>query len=78
MNDYDRYKRCLEEGVELNYGKLTLVDLRNYRHSAINQGRRYQVHCEDSKYPWSMIYDELGPAICKFMEIKKKVRRYVR
>jgi hypothetical protein len=66
---------CMEEELSIEYGKLSLCDLRNFRHSSVYQDRRWQVHSEDSKYPWSMIYDELGPAIEKFLELKRKVRR---
>lgn len=66
---------ALEEGCSIEYGRLSLCDLRNFRHSHLYDNRRYQVHCEDSKYPWSGIYDEVGPAIEKFLELKRKVRR---
>lgn len=66
---------CLEEGLTIEYGKLTLCDLTNYRHSQLYDGRRYQVHCEDPKYPHSGIYEEIEPAIEKFLELKRHVRR---
>lgn len=66
---------ALDEGMSLDYGKLSLCDLRNFRYSNIFQDRRYQVHCEDSRCPWSGIYNRLEPAIEKFLELKKKVRR---
>ena len=66
---------CLEEGMSIQYGRLSLCDLRNFRHSHVYDNRRYQVHSEDSRYPWSAIYDEVEPAIEKFLELKRKVRR---
>lgn len=66
---------CLEEGLSIEYGKLSLCDLRNFRHSHIYDDRRYQVHSEDSRYPWSGIYDSKEAAIEKFLELKRKVRR---
>jgi hypothetical protein len=69
------YAWCLEEGVSLEYGKLSLCDLRNFRHSSLKDNRRYQVHCEDHTYPWSMIYEEVEPAIIKFLELKTKIKR---
>ena len=66
---------CIYSGVNLEYGKLSLCDLRNFNHSAISTNRRYQVHSDDHYYPCSMIYDELRPAVLKFMELKKKVKR---
>jgi len=69
------YKWCLEEGLSIEYGKLSLCDLANFRHSSIYHNRRYQVHCDDSKNEFSMLYGECGPAIEKFLELKKKVKR---
>lgn len=69
------YAWCLNEGVNIEYGKLSLCDLRNFRHSSLYNNRRYQVHCEDSKYPWSVVYDDIDSAIEKFLELKNKVRR---
>jgi hypothetical protein len=66
---------ALEEGLSIEYGKLSLCDLRNFRHSHIYDDRRYQVHSDDSRYPWSAIYEELEPAIEKFLDLKRKVRR---
>ena len=70
----DLYLWCLQEGLTLNYGKATLCDLRNFRHSAVYNDRRYQVHCDDNRYPWSMIYDDAEAAVTKFMEIRTKIR----
>jgi hypothetical protein len=69
------YAWCLHEGVNLEYGKLSLCDLRNFRHSQIRQDRRYQLHCEDPTYGCSMIYTDILPAVSKFIELKKKVKR---
>ena len=69
------YKWCLEEGLSIEYGKLSLCDLANFRHSMVYNNRRYQVHCDDTRAPFSSIYDEMEPAINKFMELKRKVKR---
>jgi len=66
---------CLEEGMSLEYGKLSLCDLRNFKHSDVYNNRRYQVHSDDSKYSFSMIYDSEKSAIEKFLELKTKVKR---
>lgn len=68
-------KYMINEGIDLQYGKLSLCDLKNYRYGNIRQDRRYQVHSDDRKYPWSKIYDELQPAAIKFLELKKCVRK---
>lgn len=69
------YKWLLDEGCSIEYGRLSLCDLTNFRHSNVYDNRRYQVHSEDSKYPWSKIYDEIEPAVNKFIELRTKVRR---
>ena len=65
----------LKEGMSLDYGKLSICDLRNFRHSTVYDNRCYQVHCEDNRCVWSGIYEDVEPAIEKFLELKKKVRR---
>ena len=69
------YLWCLEEGISIQYGRLSLCDLTNFHYSDVYNNRRYQVHCEDPKYPWSRVYDRAGPAVEKFLEIKRKVKR---
>jgi hypothetical protein len=69
------YSWCLHEGVNLEYGKLSLCDLRNFRHSQIRNDRRYQVHCDDATWAHSMIYDNVASAVSKFIELKSKVKR---
>ena len=68
-------KWAVMEGIDLQYGKLSLCDLRNYRYSNIRDDRKYQVHSEDRRYPWSGIYDDLDPAARKFLELRRRVRR---
>jgi hypothetical protein len=69
------YMWCLDQGVSLEYGKLSLCDLKNFRHSNIRDDRRYQVHCEDVRYPWSMIYEDMHAAVIKFLELKGRTKR---
>ena len=69
------YQWCIQEGVNIEYGKLSLCDLRNFNYSQVKNDRKYQVHCEDNNCPWSMIYDTLSPAVNKFIELKVKVKR---
>lgn len=68
------YAWCMKTGLDISYGKLSLCDLRNHRHSQINHNRRFQVHSTDQNCPWSMIYEDIEPAINKFMELKTKVK----
>jgi len=69
------YAWCLHEGLSLEYGKLSLCDLRNFNYSQVKNNRKYQVHCEEHNNIFSLIYDELEPAIEKFIELKKRTKR---
>ena len=69
------YEWCLQDGLSLEYGKLSLCDLKNFYYSNVYDDRRYQVHCEDPKYGHSMIYDDVHSAIEKFIELQKRVKR---
>jgi hypothetical protein len=64
-----------EEGVSIEYGKLTLCDLRNYRHSSVYNDRRYQVHSDDPNSAFSGLYDDLDSAIAQFIGLKAKTKR---
>ena len=69
------YKLCLGQGVDITYGKLSLCDLRNYRYSNVKDDRAYQVHSDDPKNPWSMIYDNIDPAVARFVDLKSRTKR---
>lgn len=69
------YAWCIHQGLSLQYGKLSLCDLRNFQYSQVKNNRKYQVHCDDYQYSFSGIYEELQPAIVKFIELKSKVKR---
>lgn len=69
------YAWCIKQGLSIQYGKLSLCDLRNFRYSHVKNDRKYQVHCDDHQYEFSGIYEDLKPAIVKFIELKKKVKR---
>ena len=73
--EHNLYSWCVQQGVNLEYGKLSLCDLRNFRHSQIRYDRRYQVHCDDPTYGCSFIFDTLSSAVNKFVELKSKVKR---
>lgn len=79
MNEFQKQKQivmwCISNGIDLQYQKLSLCDLRNYRYSMVKNDRRYQVYCEDKSYGWSGIYDDLSAATNKFLELKSRLRR---
>ena len=67
------YAIALDQGLDLHYGKLSLCDLENHKHSNIYKNRRWQVHCDDSRMPFSKVFFDKTEAIEKFMEIKPQV-----
>jgi hypothetical protein len=73
QEEHSLYNLVLLQGIDLGFGKLSLCDLARRRHSQIKTDRRWQVHCDDARYPWSKVYDDIGPAITKFMEIKSHI-----
>jgi hypothetical protein len=68
------YSICLDMGLEVSYGKLSICDLSYHRHSHITKNRRWQVHCDDNRNPFSGLFDDKLDAIEKFMEIKPSVK----
>lgn len=70
QEEHSLYNICLMQGIDLSCGKLSLCDLAKRRYSHVKTDRRWQVHCDDVRYPWSKIYDDVSAAINKFMEVK--------
>lgn len=68
-------KACINLGIDLQYGKVSLCDLRNYRYSNVKDQRRYQVHSDDYKNIFSKIYDDLDDAVYRFIDLKSKVTK---
>lgn len=69
------YAHAILQGCSVEFGKLSLCDLTNFRHSQVKTDRKYQVHCDDTKHLFSGIYEELMPAVNQFMYIKQRVGR---
>lgn len=73
MDEYFSYLRCLENDVELQYGKLILCDLRHYMLNY--RGRKpYQIWCDDSNIKYFEFYEKPEQAISKFLELKAKIK----
>lgn len=75
---FETLKTVFQEGIDLNYGKLSLCDITHY--NLKERKFKYQVHSDDSRFKFSRMYrsTELDAAIRKFMEIKDKVRQQAR
>lgn len=85
MNDFYTIKDLLIDGVEFQYGKLSLCDLTKY--SAFRHDRRYQLFCDDQKIHdekgrpgYYKVYteQELDKAVMKFLEIKRIISARIR
>jgi len=66
-------KLCLERGIELQFGKCTVCNLKNHYHAAVNRDKIWQVHCDDKLYPFSQVYDDIWQAVNKFYDIKYRI-----
>jgi len=73
MNEFQLYKTCINNDVDLNYGKLSLADLRHY--NLRTRKFCYQIYCDDYRFKFYKLYtvDELDDAVKQFIEIKKKI-----
>ena len=72
-NEYIAYLICLNENVELTYGKLSLVDLRHYNFNYW-RAKCYQIYCDDSNVKCFELYDKPEKAVAKFLELKEKIK----
>jgi hypothetical protein len=78
---FEMYKTIFREGVDLQFGKLTLVDLSHYRCGQYRPGKyKYQIYCDDNRTRFFKCYYEtqVDDAIKKFLEIKNKIKAQVR
>lgn len=78
MSAFGIIKQLLLDGVEFQYGKLSLCDLNKY--STLKLHRRYQVYCDDRKEKFFFVYKDkdIDQAIIKFFELKAKVDARIR
>jgi hypothetical protein len=90
MEEFYVMKKLLLDGVEFQYGKLTLCDLTKY--SSFRGTRRFQVHCEDQRITevdqktgktrqgFYYVYQvaELDKAVSKFLELKNRIDSRIR
>jgi hypothetical protein len=70
MSVRESIKTLLKGGCSVQYGQLSICDLRHFVHSRENLDKIYQVDCNDSKFVFTQIYANLNTAIDKFCLIK--------
>lgn len=84
---FEQLKQMILNGIDLQYGKLTLCDLSHYRCGHYRPGRyKYQIYCDDQRVRdgktngcYRLYYENrLDDAIKKFLEIKEKIKAEVR
>lgn len=63
-------KNNVENGMGVEFGRLSICDLGDYIQGRQLLDRRFQVHCDDSRMRWSEVYYKLDVAIDKFMLIR--------
>ena len=81
MNEFSVLKKLVADGVELQFGKLTLCDLSHYMR--FRGHRRWQIYYEsyDRRGEFKgfyFVYKELDQALTKFLELKAKANNKVR
>lgn len=70
---HEMIKRFILSKIDLNYGRLSLCDLNNYRVQNFLT-RRYQVHSDDRNFKYSKCHENLDDAIQDFIRLTQKVK----
>lgn len=76
MDEFNIIKFLMLDKYEVQYGKITICDLHNYRGYAGLY--RYQVYSTDSACKFVDNYKNLDLAITKFLELKGLAKAKVR
>lgn len=76
MDEFDCIRLLINNKMEVQYGKLSICDLHNYRNQ--KSKRRYQVYCSDSACNFAQNYENLDKAITEFMRIRELINARVR
>lgn len=66
---HDSLSLMLYLGIGADYGELSLCNLANISITRGILDRRYQVHCDDSRFRFSQIYSNPQTAVDKFVLI---------
>lgn len=66
---HDALSLMLYLGIDSDYGELSICNLANYCITRNTLDRKYQVHCDDSRFRFSQVYSNPMTAIDKFVLI---------
>lgn len=70
MQEQNIIRQLIENKYTVQYKDLSICDLREYLPDRKSNGYDYQVHCDNKKYSFSHLYNELDIAVDKFVGIK--------
>jgi hypothetical protein len=70
-NEYIKY--IVGKKYAVQFKDLTICDLREYLPDRKSNGYDYQVHCDNKKYSFSHLYNNLDIAVDKFIGIKNSM-----
>ena len=73
MTKTDLYEKVLEDGSSVECNRLSLCCINDYLRSSAIRGIRYQVDCDDYRFKFSQLYEDLNKAVAKYVEIKRKL-----
>lgn len=73
MTEKELYKKCILDGIDLDYNKLSLCTLYNARFKP--RLFKYQVHSDNFHLKFSEMFISLEDALDKFIELKEFLQR---
>jgi tRNA G26 N,N-dimethylase Trm1 len=73
MTKTDVYTTVLEDGSSVECNRLSLCCINDYLRNSGVRGIRYQVDCDDYRFKFSQLYEDLEKAVKKYVEIKRKL-----
>lgn len=69
-------EQMIKMGYTLEYGRLSVCDIRKYAPDQKYSKTPYQVHCDDFRKPFSELYDDLEKAVLEFLKIKHRIKSW--
>lgn len=73
MTTTNLYEKVLEDGSSVECNRLSLCCINDYLRSSGIRGIKYQVDCDDYRFKFSQLYEDLDKAVAKYVEIKRKL-----
>ena len=73
MSKTDIYKKVIIDGSAVECNRLSLCCINDYLKFASNKDIKYQVDCDDYRFKFSKLYNDVNDAVEKYIEIKGKL-----